>query len=228
MNIEAVAFDVDGTLYPDIRLWKQLGLKFVFKHGATIIALGRARHILRKEIHPLNFKEKQTELAAQFLKIKKDDAVIRIKACYDAWESAFSQIEPFEHLTETLLAIQSLHLKMAVLSDLPPKTKLINMKLDQFFPIQLNAEDSGALKPAPASFTRLCAELDCKPSQILYVGDSEERDVLGAKSFGMMTARIVNPFKLRTALKTSQADILFSDYRVLAEKIMVAKNGLVL
>ena len=43
----------------------------------------------------------------------------------------------------------------------------------------------GAIKPEPAIFQSLCDQLQCLPSEVLFVGDSLKNDVEGARAFGM-------------------------------------------
>ena len=49
------------------------------------------------------------------------------------------------------------------------------------------SDDIGALKPAPAAFDRLLAELDTAAARTWYVGDSPEADIAGADNAGMGT-----------------------------------------
>ncbi|HXG35397.1 MAG TPA: HAD family hydrolase, partial [Dehalococcoidia bacterium] len=52
----------------------------------------------------------------------------------------------------------------------------------------VTSEQARALKPNPAIFHRLAAELDLRPSSILYVGDSPVPDVLGGCQAGFKVA----------------------------------------
>ena len=47
-GISAVAFDLDGTLYPNYSLYIRL-LPFLFRHPQLIAALGKARQIIRRQ-----------------------------------------------------------------------------------------------------------------------------------------------------------------------------------
>jgi putative hydrolase of the HAD superfamily len=48
LKFSAVAFDLDGTLYPNYRLNIRL-LPFLCGHWPLVAALGRARKIIRRE-----------------------------------------------------------------------------------------------------------------------------------------------------------------------------------
>ena len=50
--------------------------------------------------------------------------------------------------------------------------------------------DWGISKPDPAFFTRIAAELDLPPSEIAYVGDRVDNDILPAAAAGMFTVHL--------------------------------------
>ena len=54
----------------------------------------------------------------------------------------------------------------------------------------LSSETAKSCKPHSKIFLDACSYLDCEPSDVLFVGDSEENDVGGAKILGMKTARL--------------------------------------
>jgi FMN phosphatase YigB (HAD superfamily) len=55
----------------------------------------------------------------------------------------------------------------------------------------VHAGQLGAMKPSPVSFIALAQRLDTLPSRVLYVGDSFDHDVQGAKGAGMHSAFLV-------------------------------------
>jgi HAD superfamily hydrolase (TIGR01509 family) len=66
---------------------------------------------------------------------------------------------------------------------------------DAGFAVLLDAiVDSGCVgvsKPNPAIFALALQQLDCEPAETLYVGDSFEKDVVGARGAGLRTAWVV-------------------------------------
>jgi len=55
------------------------------------------------------------------------------------------------------------------------------------------AGDLGIFKPDPRPFRQLLEALDAKPEVALFVGDSYEHDIVGARGVGMKTAWITHP-----------------------------------
>ena len=53
----------------------------------------------------------------------------------------------------------------------------------------------GVRKPDPAIFTLAVRRLGCEPGEALYVGDSIEKDMVGAHTAGLRTGWLVGPFE---------------------------------
>jgi len=228
-GIKAAAFDLDGTLYPNYSLDIRL-LPFLFRHGRFLLAFGRARDIIRREqaqaelalqAEPAlaqtassmpDFYERQARLVADQLKAGKEEIRERIdRLIYRGWEPFFLKIKLFPHVKEVLTEMKAAGLKLGLLSDFPPATKLEYLGLSNFWDTALCTEKIGALKPAARPFQELARALNCAPEQIIYVGNSRRYDVEGAKRAGMKAALLTAgrfPFSAG-----SRADFTFRNYR---------------
>jgi putative hydrolase of the HAD superfamily len=214
-----IAFDIDGTLYPNYRLFVRLA-PFIIKHGKLLWALGKARDILRSENPEGSFYEIQARIMADFLKVEprviKEDLE---RLIYRGWEPLFKAIRPYPHVRETLEAFRRQGFKLGILSDFPPVKKLEYLGLGGFWDTVLCSEDSGRLKPDSRPFLTLAASLDLPPNRILYVGNSLSYDIAGAQKTGMRTALIRSRWKKSTSAR-DQADFTFSDYRQLRRYVL--------
>jgi putative hydrolase of the HAD superfamily len=226
---DAVAFDIDGTVYPNYRFYWRL-LPFLLRETPLLVAFGKARHGLREEQaarelaardsggHALNvqfppegappysgeFYRLQAARMARFL--KQDEAVVREwteRRIYRAWEPLFARVRLFPGVRETIGAFRQRGIKTAVLSDFPLGRKLDNLGLGGLWDAALCSEEAGCLKPAAPVFEELRRRLDVPAARILYVGNSVRYDIFGAKRAGMRSALIsANPFvnaRLRNA-----------------------------
>jgi putative hydrolase of the HAD superfamily len=218
----AVAFDLDGTLYPNYRFYLQL-IFFTLKEHRLLIAMGKARDTLRaasdKCGDAAGFYELQARIMAELL--KDDPAIVREKTeqlIYRGWEPLFRNIKLYAHVKESLAALRGAGLKLGLLSDFPPELKLEYLGLGACFDTTLCSETVGSLKPSPEPFLELAKALGEDTSRILYVGNSISYDILGAKGAGMKTALIRAPW-LRFR-KTDKADLVFSDYRTLRNFVL--------
>jgi putative hydrolase of the HAD superfamily len=225
-NIEGVAFDLDGTLYPNHRFNVKI-IPFIFREMRLLSAFGRARNILRSEqaknpaFIPGDFYMYQAELTAKILDIKVDELKEKIDTLiYKGWEPLFKTIKLFDHAKETLAALKKAGLKLGLLSDFPPEVKLENLGISDLWDAVLCSERCGALKPHPLSFTELAKAMSLPPEKILYVGNSRPYDVAGAAGAGMKTAWIKSVFFPGNGLKKPKPDFSFNNYRQL-HKFMI-------
>jgi len=56
-----------------------------------------------------------------------------------------------------------------------------------------SSEEASSCKPDPAIYRYACAKAGCGPEQVLFVGDSPEQDIAGARAVGMITALLREP-----------------------------------
>jgi len=224
-DIKGVAFDLDGTLYPNYRL-NTIILPFVLKEWRLIAAFGRARNIIRKEqkINTQNnaqlsqtstlmddFYTYQAEITAKILSVEPKQLKEKIdRMIYRGWEPLFKKVKLFKGVHETLTALQKAGYKLGLLSDFPPEVKLENLGLSGYWDVIHCSERCGALKPHPLSFIKLADAMSLPPENILYVGNSHAYDVLGAAGAGMKTAWIK---PVLGAKKKPDPDFSFTNYR---------------
>jgi putative hydrolase of the HAD superfamily len=221
-KLGAVAFDLDGTLYPNYRLNFRL-IPFALREFPLLLALGKARNRLRGRGCPResllpgeDYYTAQARLMAAQLG-KPDTAEMRKKVerlIYRGWESHFTRIKLYPYVRETLDKLRQAGLKLALLSDFPPEEKLRALGLEGVWDLVLCSEVLGALKPDPLPFECLAQGLGLEPSRILYVGNSLAYDVRGAMNAGLRAA-LISPWKGRRG-----AGFVFFDYRKLAQYVL--------
>jgi len=212
MKIRAVAFDVDGTLYPNSAVYMR-ALFFALCNMPSIYTFSCVRKDIRK-IRPLSdFHRTQTDLFAARRKIPAELAGKTIeKIFYDRWTHITRKAKLFPHAQETLVRLKNSGLRMAALSDFPLSGKLENWGLDKFFEYRKSCEDIGYLKPNPEPFQDLVNFFGFEPREILYVGNNYDYDIVGAKNQGLLAAHLV-----RRPPPRSVADFSFSDFRRLGD-----------
>jgi putative hydrolase of the HAD superfamily len=221
LRFAAVAFDLDGTLYPDFRLFIRL-IPFFLRENRLLMAMGKARKQLREDNSKNtegDFYDTQTRIMAQILREPFEKVRERTeRLIYRGWERHFKKIRLFPHVKETLDAFRKAGIKMGLLSDFPPETKLENLGIAEYWSSVVCSEMCGHLKPDPASFLELAGRMELPPEQLLYVGNSVSYDVGGAGRAGMKTALIRSPW--RSIPETPVPDFVFSDYRQLYEYVL--------
>ncbi|MDR2509550.1 MAG: HAD family hydrolase [Spirochaetaceae bacterium] len=216
---DAVAFDIDGTLYPNHRAVFAL-MPHALRNLRLVNAFRKARRILRQERIEGQFFDRQAVIIAKLLGEDTQDVKRKIEQLiYRDWCDAFKRIKPFRYVRETIELIRQAGCKTGAMSDFPPHEKLVNLKLDGIWDVMIGSEFTGRLKPDPRPFLRLAEALDAPPGRVLYVGNSVKYDVCGAKKTGMKTAliEVVPSFRGKGG-----ADFVFRDYRQLQRFLLLS------
>ncbi len=206
-GIKAIWLDIDGTLYPKRMLnWRmaktvfpsvRLGLLFSSvrkeyrvrqelvatdppsREGLLLRQSGLVLEMMGKPVTPENLENMKQKVDSQF---------------YAKWEKSFLSIKPFPKLREALVRAKVQGISIGVFSDFPIARKLQTLGIDDLVEVAISSEDSGYLKPSKLAFKFLLSHIDLKPEEILYVGDSYDKDILGAKQAGMY-ACLLSPSK---------------------------------
>jgi putative hydrolase of the HAD superfamily len=219
-DIDAVAFDLDGTLYPNIEFYSRL-VPFVLKEHKLLMAMGKARDVLRDEEHKGHFYDHQARIMAEIL--KDDPASIKDKTeklIYRGWEPIFKKVKLYSHVHETLKACKEAGFKLGLLSDFPLEQKIDYLDIRGYWDVILCSEEVNHLKPDPAPFLKLSEQLSVPPQRILYVGNSISYDIIGAKGVGMKTALVKSIAKTILSKKDGGADFVFTNYKQLYSYIL--------
>ncbi|MDR2193497.1 MAG: HAD family hydrolase [Treponema sp.] len=230
LDIDAVAFDLDGTLYPNYRFYIRL-FPFAVRHHRLLCAFGKARAILRSTrvgdpLYEQEFYEAQAFLMAHIMDRHADKPEVAAmresieRLIYRGWEPLFKNVRLFPHVPEVLAALKRKGLKLGLLSDFPLKQKLIALGLSGMWDAALCSEEIGRLKPDPKPFMALAETLGTCPARILYAGNSRRYDVAGAAHAGMKTALKV-PFPLHYGhTPVDDKNFVFCDYRYLCDYVI--------
>ncbi len=216
MQIKAVAFDIDGTLYPDYKMFLAsiiLGIQYPrFLNHFRIV-----RKQIRQYREVGDFYKLQASLLAGRMHIAEKKAQQLIsQVVYDKWPAVFKYIKPYHGVKDLLLKLKRMDMKIAVLSDLPVQRKLENMELSGLWDCAFSSEETGYLKPHPAPFRELLRRLNTLPQATLYVGNNYRYDIIGASQIGIKTAHLSHK-----PVKGSVADLTFRFYKDL-ERFLLA------
>ncbi|MDD2981458.1 MAG: HAD-IA family hydrolase, partial [Hespellia sp.] len=63
--------------------------------------------------------------------------------------------------------------------------KLEKMNIAKYFDAVVTSEEAGRDKPGPEIFELCAKKAGCQVEECLFIGDSEEKDYMGAKDVGM-------------------------------------------
>ncbi len=214
MQLRAVAFDIDGTLYPNYKMHLR-SIPFFLGHPRMVWHFGRIRKEIRREEPIEDFYHRQAELLAERLGHSAGETRERInRTFYRSWEGIFRWIKPYPEVRETLEAFRSAGLALGAMSDFPPGRKLEYFGLMGLWDTVFSSQDLGYLKPHARPFEELARRLGTAPEETLYVGNSYAYDVDGARAAGMPAAHIGRP------RPNDPADLEFRRFRELREFVL--------
>ncbi len=97
----------------------------------------------------------------------------------------------YPHVRLTLTDLLRRGVRMGVVSDAPRLSvwmRIVGLGLHHYFEHVVTFDDTGEKKPSPAPFKKILELMDIEPAAAIMVGDWAERDIKGAKDFGMRTA----------------------------------------
>ena len=198
-GIKAICFDIDGTFYPkwkmDIKLFRAsiLHLPFALSYNNSRKKIREMDGLSNPE--PMSYDEISKRGAMLCFNDDSPRSMEKFRAkektvFHDFFLKAYRNIKPSKGVIDTLSVAEEKGLRMAVLSDFPIGVKLSSMGIEHFFEFALSAEDIGHFKPCQRPFYMLSEKLGVNMNEILYVGDSYRKDIIGANNAGMHTCLI--------------------------------------
>ena len=183
-SIEAVIFDVDGTLYDQKKLRHRMMVSLVKAlwkkpHGWNIIRVIKTFREYRERIAHIDGK---TSLQIQYDWVARSTQLEPefVRAVIEEW--IFKR--PLMHLRNYLYddvvdffaLLRGRGLKVGIYSDYPAKEKLEAMMLDADSYVCSTDDDLSRLKPSPKGLYICCEKLDVTTQKTLFIGDRDDHD----------------------------------------------------
>lgn len=190
--IRAVVFDLDNTLVDFMAMKRQAinaAIDSMIDAGLNMSVEKVKSHI--DEIYLEQGIEYQVfdELLIKVLG-KVDFKVLSagIVAYRRAREAA---LKPYPHVSATIMELVKRGIKLAILSDAPTREawlRLCYINFHHLFDAVVTFDDTGKRKPEPEPFLLALSKLGVEPHEAIMIGDWADRDMVGARQVGMITA----------------------------------------
>ncbi len=191
-RVRAIVFDLDNTLVDFMRMKREA------VRAAAEAMVGAGLRMRPEEVYEEIFKiyekegiEDQTVFNKLLEKILgRVDWHILASGIVAYRRSKEANLRPYPNVKKLLVELLKRGYKLAVVSDAPRLqawTRLVEASLDPFFDVVITYEDTYERKPAAAPFKKALEGLGVEPERAVMVGDWAERDVVGAKTLGMIT-----------------------------------------
>ena len=203
-EIKAIGFDVGHTLikYNNPLNWQGL-YRSGLEHAAAAADITlteemilAATDILLKYNTRVNYREWETTSDCIFNEILKRWGIqTDLYAIKFGFYSFFkADAEPYSETIDTMGKLKQHGIKIGILTDvaygMDNEFSLEDISvLSDYIDIALTSVDVGYRKPNSAGYVKLLESLEIYPNEMIFIGD-EEKDIIGAKKLGMVSALI--------------------------------------
>ena len=204
MKYKAVLFDLDGTLVNSLKDIAD-SINFVLQesnlptHSYEVVNnfIGSGLHVLVTKALPTTHRDNETIT-------KTFEAMMTIYG-----KNCTNKTIAYDGVMELLDSLQAKNIKLAILSNKADELtkKIGNTLFPNYFEIVMGLKSESTKKPNPIAALEISAALDCKPEEILYVGDSGI-DMQTAKNARMFAVGVLWGYRPKEELVTEGAQAL--------------------
>lgn len=191
--VEAVIFDIDNTLMDFMKMKRaavDAAVDYMIDAGLSVNKqemIDKIFNVYWKEgIEDQNIFDKV--LVKEFGEI---DYKILAAGIIGYRKAKEAHMNLYPHVRMTLTELLKMGVRLGVVSDaprLPVWLRIVSLGLHHYFEKIVTFDDTGERKPSPKPFKKIIELMNIKPERAIMVGDWAERDIVGAKNIGMITA----------------------------------------
>jgi beta-phosphoglucomutase-like phosphatase (HAD superfamily) len=197
VGLQAVLFDVDGTLYRQGPVRRAMLTRIVRHHamhparGVRVARIISAYRTAQEELRSSGFAgdvaAAQLEMASARAGVEPDEVRRVVEHWIEDVPLDVVGSNPRNGLVEVLDVLAVRGTRLGVVSDYPATRKLEALGIADRFEVVVSAQDPavGAFKPAPSGLIAALQVLRISPDQALYVGDRADVDGTAAAAAGM-------------------------------------------
>ncbi len=198
MNLRAVLFDIDDTLFPTTKFAGRARRRAVDEmvHAGLDVdpeaAYAELEEVVREfsSNYGHHFDKLVLRLGARLKPGVHPAIVIASGIC--AYHAAKEHIRPYPDAVRALAALSATDLRRGVVTNgltVKQAEKLVRLGLERAFSPNaiFISEEMGVAKPHPKIFSIACESLSIPPSEALYVGDNPAKDIDPAHEAGLHT-----------------------------------------
>ncbi len=195
--IRAVIFDLDNTIYDyDVcneRAMNVLEEYCIQKFSMTRIRFRQnfefAKKVVKKRIEDTGASHNRMLYMQNFLeKSGKKPALYSLELYNVYWDAMLADMRPFPYVRPLFNYLSEKQIKTGVLTDLTAHIqhrKLQALGIAEYADVIVTSEEAGKEKPDRCMFDLIIEKSGFEPEELLMIGDSYEKDILGAYAAGM-------------------------------------------
>lgn len=170
-----------------------------------------ARDLSQQDFH-LHRKFVSSSLIACFKNFGVDLGDATLRAYYEAQSNAvLSHLTPRSDCFGTLDRLRDHGKTLGIVSNIDNdwlEPLVAKWQLEQAVDLILSSETARSSKPNRRIFEQACGAIECKPSDVVFVGDDEVNDIQGASALGMETVYFAQ--EINTTPNSSADRVIYS------------------
>jgi len=185
-RIQAVCFDLDGTLY-DLKKQRRKLWKWMLRHPFVLSAWQKETAAMRG-VRSQNIHNDIALAVAEKTRISANKAHSIIqKVIFEEYPATFSPKDLLPGLSDLFDELDRRGMYRAVVSDHPTDAKLRGLGQLEGWTCRVDCSGLGALKPLPDGLEVVAEHLECSPSELMLIGDRMDTDWEMAKAAGALS-----------------------------------------
>lgn len=198
MNIKAVLFDLDDTLYGDFATCDRLGMAAAGQYAqahlgiaadTAVQAIVAARKQLRLALPAEPESHDRVLFAKYALESLGANPVAHAEPMHEAyWAAVLDAMVCREGVTDLLTQLKAAGIAVGICTNMMADIqlrKLVRLGLTDICGIVITSEEAGKDKPLPPIFELALSRLGVSADHTLMVGDNFRHDVFGAHGCGI-------------------------------------------
>jgi HAD superfamily hydrolase (TIGR01509 family) len=188
-NIDAVLFDLDGTLVDSMWLWKDIDVEYLGRYGIPV------PDNLQSEIEGMSFSETAAYFKERF---KLKDSIDTIKEEWNrmAWDKYRNEVPLKEGVKEFLEVLKQSNIKTGVATSNSRELVELVLKqrgIDVFFDTVRTSCEAKKGKPAPDIYLLAASDLNVEPERCLVFEDLVY-GIMAGKNANMRVCSVADPY----------------------------------
>lgn len=196
--IKAVVFDLDDTLYEYEKLNEQ-AIHAVCQKYADILKISEesfreafewGKNKTKEMMHDCASRHNRMlyfQKVSEYLKLNPIEYTLSMYETY--WNYMLEHMTLYPGVLELFDYLKREHIKIGICTDLTvhiQHRKLQKLGIGSYIDVLVTSEEADAEKPDLRMFHLVLKKLNLNPEEVIYVGDSFEKDIVGAGNAGMM------------------------------------------
>lgn len=195
--IKTLIFDLDDTLYRELDFvygsFSEVA-NFIIQCQPYLVDKGISTNQLYQEMINILQREGRGKIFNQI--IDKYELDIEIKALVKVYRQAIPTLKLYNDANDILRWAKAQDYYTGIITDGNSQVqhnKIKSLQLDNYVDEIVVTYDFGEeySKPHPRAYLHMLEHFECKPKQMIYIGDNPNKDFIGARELGIHTIRIV-------------------------------------